>query len=381
MLTTPFPLTTFANLPWTGKVRRLRNLQEIFQLNYSFAPTLLSLCSRWNFSENSEQLFFLFFQPQRSKLRVVQYRTERCWHVRNFHSLPLSFHSLWLLYCDVYTYSWLKLFIRLSQLFWLQSIACWWWWWSAHGGGRGKSSGKKWIEEIRESQRRRVDVNFFKGWCFRCVLCMFAALSKLDTCTGYLMWTLPLPLTERQPTEKKPDIEWNNSYNYINLKNKNAWMGSSMCFMFYVFLQFNDSCWPLSLLNASISAFTLILSVTKLIFTWLFCFFRSSLALGVIVVSHPSSKFLQGSNNFLFCSVCTELCTIENGDEFELKLKWKILFLYSHQIRMSTFMTWMPCNFLNSNWQGNSSSIVVIRLSRRCVVLSEKCVTTQLTLV
>lgn len=42
-------------------------------------------------------------------------------------------------------------------------------------------------------------------------------------------------------------------------------------------------------------------------------------------------------------------------------------------------MTWMPCNFLNSNWQGNSSSIVVTRLSRRCVVLSKKCVTTQLT--
>lgn len=206
MLTPPPPPSSpFANLPWTGKVRRLRNLREIFQLNYSFAPTLLSLCSRWNFSENSEQLFSLFFQPHRSKFRVVQYRTERCWHVRNFHSLSLSFHSF--SSCSTVMYTIYMLLVKVihstesavlitidRMLMMMMERARW----------RKRKTLREKVNRgnPRVAVRRGLLWTFFKGGCFRYVLCVFA-LSKLDTCTGYLMWTLPLTLTERQPTEKK----------------------------------------------------------------------------------------------------------------------------------------------------------------------------------
>lgn len=149
--------------------------------------------------------------------------------------------------------------------------------------------------------------------------------------------------------------------------------------VFYVTVQFDSrwfTRWLLSLLGAAISVFTLTPSVSKLIFTWLL--FPDHLSGTGRNHRHPfhrqhSSK-AQIISSFAPCArSCVRSRTATN---LKRNQNENSIFIQPPQIRMSTFMTWMPCNFLNSNWQGNSSSIVVTRLSRRCVVLSEKCVTT-----
>lgn len=125
---------------------------------------------------------------------------------------------------------------------------------------------------------------------------------------------------------KKADIKWN----FINLKNKNAWMGSSMCFIFYVTLQFDSrwfTRWPLLLLAAAISAFTLTPTVSKLIFTWL-CFSPDHLSGTGRNHRHPFHRQHSSKAQIIFFfAPCARSC-VRSRTATNLKRNWNEKFYF-----------------------------------------------------